>query len=328
MSTPNTLKLLVVILGPTASGKSELAIDLAHKFNGEIISADSRQIYRGMDIGTGKYPRTETLDLKYPVSSPGTKGGTAKPMLIGGIQHYFIDIANPDQDFTLAQFKKAAINKISEIHSRNKIPFLVGGTGLYISSVVDNLKIPEAAPNEKLREKLEKMTTLEMAANLEKLDIDAYQAIDKKNRRRLIRALEVILSTGRTFSSQKSKGTPLFDTLEIGIETKREELYRKIEDRIDKMIKLGLEAEVRNLLDKGYSRRLPSMSGIGYKQMIMHLNEEITFKEAIRLIKRDSRHYARRQMTWFRRDKNIHWIKNSDEAKNLIKKFLSKKILE
>lgn len=324
----STLKPLIVILGPTASGKSELAIDLAHKFNGEIISADSRQIYRGMDIGTGKYPRTETLDLKYAVSSPDAKITSARPLLIGGIQNYFIDIANPDQDFTLAQFKKAAIYKINEIHSRGKLPFLVGGTGLYISSIVDNLKIPKAAPNEKLREKLEKMTTPEMAANLKKLDIDAYQTIDKKNRRRLIRALEVILSTGKTFSSQKSKGKPLFDTLEIGIETRREELYRKIEDRIDKMIKLGLEEEVRNLLDAGYSRNLPSMSGIGYKQMIMYLNEEISFKEAIRLIKRDTRRYARRQMTWFRRNKNIHWIKNNDEAKNLIKNFLSKKILE
>jgi len=321
------LKPLIVILGPTAAGKSELAIELAHKFNGEIISADSRQIYRGMDIGTGKYPRTESLDLKYPVSSPEAKSKTAKPLLIGGIQHYFIDIADPDQEFTLAQFKKAAIKKITDIQNRGKIPFLVGGTGLYISSVVDNLNIPKAAPSAKLREKLEKMTTSEMIANLEKLDINAYRSIDKKNRRRLIRALEVILLTGKTFSSQKKKGTPLFETLEIGIETKREELYRKIEDRIDKMVKLGLESETRNLLDKGYTKSLPSMSGIGYKQMIMYLNDEITFNEAIRLIKRDSRRYARRQMTWFRRDKNIHWIKDYEKAEKLIKNFLTKKTL-
>ncbi len=319
----STLKPLIVILGPTASGKSELAIELAHKFKGEIISADSRQIYREMDIGTGKFPRTESLDLKYPVSQ-GAKKTASKPLLIGGIQHYFIDIANPDQEFTLAQFKKAAIKKIIDVQTRGKIPFLVGGTGLYISSVVDNLEIPPAAPNAKLREKLEKMTASEMAANIEKLDPATFEIIDKKNRRRLIRALEVIISTGKTFSSQKNKGPTLFNTLEIGIDTERKELYRKIEDRIDKMIKLGLETETRNLLDKGYSRRLPSMSGIGYKQMIMYLNEEITFAEAIRLIKRDSRRYARRQMTWFRRDKNIHWIKTDKEAKSLIKNFLMK----
>lgn len=327
---------LIVILGPTSSGKSEMALRLARRLekeknkeelgiNGaEIVSADSRQIYKGMDIGTAKLIPDQLLDLKFQAPLLKIKDKEIKPLMVKGIPHYLIDIVNPDEEFSLAQYKKLAIEIIKNIQSRGKIPLLVGGTGLYITSVVENLEIPKVAPNPTLRKVLEDMTLEDLLAKLEKLDPDTYQSIDRKNRRRIVRALEVIVSSGKEFSKQKYKGEPLFDALQIGIEVPREDLYKKIDARVDKMIAKGLESEARNLLDKGFNRNLPSMSGIGYKQMTMYLNDEVKFNEAVRLIKRDTHRYARRQMTWFRRYKNILWVKNCNEAEPLIRDFLKK----
>ena len=287
--------MLIVILGPTASGKTKMAIELAKIFNGEIVSADSRQIYRGMDIGTDKVKAEET----------------------SGIPHYLIDIINPDQEFSLAQYKKMAIEKIKEIQKRNKIPFLVGGTGLYIQAIIDNLAIPSVKPDLKLRHQLEEKNLSELQAMLKKLDPKSFEKIDLNNPRRLTRALEVCLKTGRPFSEQTKKGQPLFNFIEIGIKIPSEEADEKINQRVDWMIKNGLIDEIKNLIKK-YSLDLPAFSGIGYREIIQYLQGKISLDEAIQEIKIHTRQYAKRQMTWFKKDHRIKWVKNLDEAIRII----------
>jgi len=291
---------LVIILGPTASGKSDLAIKLAKEFNGEIVSADSRQIYKEMDIGTAKVTKKE----------------------MNNIPHYLIDIINLNEEFTLAQYKELAVKTIKDIQKRNKLPFLVGGTGLYIQSVVDNLQIPEVTPDKKLRDQLEKQTNQELHNQLKKLDAQALKVINVNNKRRMIRALEVCLLTKKPFSKQRKKAKPLFNTLQIGIKPNKETLERKINQRADKMIQAGLIEEVKNLIKK-YGNKPYSMSGIGYKEIISYLEDKISLDEAKELIKIHTRQYARRQMSWFRRDKKIKWIKTYSEAKKLISNFIN-----
>ncbi len=292
---------LIIILGPTASGKSDLAVKLAKKFKGEIISADSRQVYKEMDIGTAKVTKKEMF----------------------GIPHYMINIVKPNKDFTLAQFQKKSLKIIKDIQKRNKLPFLAGGTGLYIQSIVDNLKIPETKPNKKLRNKLEKLTNQELINKLKKLDPKALKIIDLKNKRRLIRALEICLLTKKLFSKQRKKDKPIFNILQIGLKLDTKNLEQKISQRTEKMIKNGLIEENKKLLKK-YGSKPYSMSGIGYKEIISYLNNKITLKQAEELIKIHTRQYAKRQMTWFKRDKRISWIKNYSEAEKFVKDFLLK----
>ena len=290
------LKPLIVILGPTASGKSDLAIKLARKFNGEIVSADSRQIYKEMNIGTAKVTKKEMQN----------------------IPHYLLDIINPDQKFTLAQYKKQAIKTIKEIQKKNKLPFLVGGTMLYIQSIVDNLQIPEVKPDKKLRQELEIKTNQELYNQLKKIDPDALKVININNKRRMIRALEVCLITGKKFSKQKTKGSQLFNILQIGLKPDDKVLEQKISQRADKMIKAGLIKEIKNLIKK-YNQENYSMNSIGYQEIISYINKEITLDQAKELIKIHTRQYFKRQMSWFRRDKKINWIKNYKEAEKLIR---------
>lgn len=292
---------LIVILGPTGSGKSELSVKLAKKFRGEIISADSRQIYKEMDIGTAKITKKEMQD----------------------IPHHLINIVRPNQGFTLAQFQKKAVKIIKQIQKNNKLPFLVGGTGLYIQSITDNLKIPKVKPDKKLREKLEKLTNQELCARLKKLDPEALKIIDIKNKRRLIRALEVCLLTKKPFFLQKQKGPQLFNILQIGLKLNIKYLEQRISQRIEKMIRNGLIQENKKLLKK-YKPNLLALSGIGYQEIIPYLENKITLEQAKDLIKTHTRQYARRQITWFKKDKRIHWIKNYQEVEKLIKKFLEK----
>jgi len=298
----STLPKLIVILGPTASGKTDLSLKLAKKFKGEIVNADSRQIYKGMDIGTGK-----VADKK-------------------GVKHYLLDVIDPDEEFTLADYKKQAVVAIRDILKRGKVPFLVGGTGLYIQSVVDNLNIPAVPPNKKLREQFEKETKKPGALakwykKLLKLDPGAAKVVDAKNPRRIIRALEVCLATGKQFSKLREKGEPLFNVLQIGINLPRQKLYEKIDQRVEQMIKDGLVSETKKLFKK-YNPELPSMNGIGYKEMGEPLNGKYDLAEAAQKIKYRTHAYARRQMTWFRRDKRIKWIKNYKEAEKKIGKWL------
>lgn len=280
---------LISILGPTASGKTALSLEIAAKFNGEIISADSRQIYRYMDIGTDK------------ILPPAQKG----------IRHHLLDMVDPDEEFTLAHFKKFALQAIEEIESREKIPLLVGGTGLYFNAVTQNYQIPQVPPNPELRQKFtefyEKNGAQALYNLLQEHDPQAAARIEHPNNvRYVIRALEINLGGGMKKEDLKEK--PIFQTFSIGIRWPRELLYERINKRVDLQIERGLVDEVKKLLAQGYSEKLPSMSSLGYPQIIAYIKGECTLEEAVEKIKSDTRHYAKRQMTWFRRYPDIHWI--------------------
>jgi tRNA dimethylallyltransferase len=290
---------LIVILGPTASGKSEMAVKLAKKFNGEIISADSRQIYKGMNIGTGQITKKE----------------------MEGIPHYLINVVYPNQEFNVALFKKMAIKKIKIIQKKGKLPFLVGGTGLYISSIVNNIEFPEVPPQKKLRKELEKKDTKELFKIYKKIDAKGAKFIEKENKRRLIRAIEVCKSTGKSFWAGRKKSKPLFDTLEIGIKLPKEKLERKVSERVEKMLKIGLEKEVKKLIKK-YNWNCPVLQTIGYQEWLACDKVMTNKKEVVDKIKTHTLQFAKRQITWFKRDKKINWIKNYLQAKKLINKFL------
>jgi len=288
---------LIIVLGPTASGKTSLAIKLAKKFNGEVVSADSRQIYRGMDIGT------------------------AKPTDLEGVPHWMLDIKNPDQPYTVAEFKEDAVKIIKDIQKRGKLPILAGGTGLYIKAVVENLDIPKVKADPVLRKKIEKDIEekgLEFVFDqLIKLDPEAAYIIDPKNPRRVIRALEITLLTNKPFSKQRKQGNPLFDVLEIGISVPEEVLKQKINLRIDEMVKEGLVDEVKSLVNK-YGSNQQAFDAIGYREIIEFIKNKITINQALENMKMNTWHFAKRQITWFKKDPKIHWITNYNEAEKLV----------
>lgn len=269
---------LVVVLGPTASGKTDLAVSLSKKFNGELISADSRMIYKGMDIGTNK-PKEF---------------------------HYLTDIVYPNEEFSAAAFKKMAVERIKEIQQRGKLPILVGGTGLYIKSIVENLDFPAVKADKKLRKDLEKKTIKELFKMYKKIDKEGAKIIDKKNKRRLIRAIEVCLSTNEPFFKER-KGEQLFDILQMGIKVDKEELEKRISKRVDLMFKQGLKKEAKNLYNK-YGFNVFPMQTIGYQEWQDYFKGLISEEEVKEKIKKNTLSFAKRQMTWFKKDKTIKWI--------------------
>jgi len=278
---------LIVIVGPTAVGKTALAIDLAQRFEGEIVSADSRQIYSGMDIGTAK-PTQEEQSLA---------------------RHHLIDIVAPDESYTLAQFQTDAYAAIDDILARGKLPLLVGGTGLYVRAVVEGLRIPRVPPNEELRAQLAAQDGLALYERLRELDPDAAARIDPRNVRRTVRALEVCLTTGRRFSELGRASPPPYRITQIGLTMNRPELYARIDARVERMMEQGLVAEVEALVRRGYSWNLPSMSGLGYREMGAYLRGEVPLDEAVMNIKRNTRDFVRRQYAWFRvKDERIQWF--------------------
>lgn len=308
-------KKIIVILGPTAAGKTDLGLALAKEFNGEVVSADSRQIYKKMDIGTAK-PKA---DFRLQSSDFGRGVYT-----VDGVPHHLMDIVDPGEDFSLADYKKAALLAINDILSRGKVPIIVGGTGLYIRALVDNFDIPKIEPSKKLRQQLEKKTLPQLVSLLKKIDPASAQKVDLKNPRRVLRALEVFILSGEPFFKQRTKSAPLFNALQIGISLPRAELFARIDRRVEAQMKAGLVAETQKLARQKYGWRLPSMSGIGYKQVGLYLRGEKSLAEAEEILKRDSRRYAKRQMTWFNKDKRIHWLSGGDyaAARNLVKEFL------
>ncbi|HEY92120.1 MAG TPA: tRNA (adenosine(37)-N6)-dimethylallyltransferase MiaA [Dehalococcoidia bacterium] len=282
---------LVAIVGPTAVGKSQLALRLAQAFDGEIVSADSRQVYHHMDIGTAK-PSPQELSL---------------------VPHHLINIVNPDEDFSLAQYQELAYTAIENIQHRDKLPLLVGGSGLYIWSVLEGWGIPQVPPDLEFRHSLEeKAATVgkdELHQELKEVDPVAAQKIDQRNVRRTIRALEVCRGAEAPFSKLQHKKAPSFTTLIMGLTTDRGELYRRIDLRVDKMIKQGLVAEVKKLVNIGYDCTLPAMSGIGYKQIGMFLGGELTLAAAIQQIKFETHRFVRHQYNWFRLESDrIEWF--------------------
>ena len=276
---------IIVILGPTASGKSALALKIAKKINGEIISADSRQVYKGLDIGSGKITRKE----------------------MGGVPHYCLDIVSPKKIFTVVDFKKRAEKAIEKIFAKNKTPIIVGGTGLYIQAVVDNITLPEVKPNWKLRKELEKKTTEEMFGMLKKLDPERARNIDAKNPRRLIRAIEIAKKLGKTPKLMSMSRRDL-DIRQIGIKLPDEILKKNIEKRIKKMLKNGLVAETKKLKSSVLPWKRIYELGFEYKYPALFLQNKISKDEMLAKMLIENRQYSKRQMTWFKRDKRIKWI--------------------
>jgi len=290
---------LVAIVGPTATGKSQLALHLAQTFNGEIVSADSRQVYRHMDIGTAK-PSQQELSL---------------------VPHHLVNIVNPDEDFSLAQYQQLAYKAIKDIQQRHKLALLVGGSGLYIWAVLEGWEIPRVPPDleyrHKFEEKAAKVGVDELYQQLMKVDPAAAMRIDRRNVRRIIRALEVYKTTETPFSQLQHKQAPPFNTLIVGLTADRAELYRRIDLRVDTMIEQGLVEEVKKLMDMGYNLNLPAMSGIGYQQIGMFLRSELTLASAIKQIKFETHRIARHQYSWFHlKDDRIEWFDIEGEVES------------
>lgn len=291
MSSPDQRPPLVVILGPTAVGKTGIALEIAEHFDGEIVSADSRLFYRGMDIGTAK-PTLQERSL---------------------VPHHLIDIVFPDQILSLTKFQHMAHQAIVDIWQRGRMPFLVGGTGQYVRAVLEGWQAPPVEPQPGLRAALENWA-LEVGGQglhdrLSILDSMAAEKIDARNVRRSIRALEVILTTGRRFSEQRVRGVSPYRLLLLGLLRPRQELYARIDARIEAMFDAGLVDEVRNLLEGGYSLQLPSLSAIGYRETAAYLQGELGLEEAKILIRRATRTYVRRQANWFKQeDPDIRWF--------------------
>jgi tRNA dimethylallyltransferase len=283
---------LILIVGPTAVGKTELAIQLAKRLNGEIVSADSRLFYRGMDIGTAKPTPEEQAR----------------------VPHYLIDIANPDEILSLAVFQQKARETIADIHTRNKIPFLVGGTGQYMRAVTEGWNPPEVEPDERLRSELEKLKEEKgihwLYEKLRSMDVAAAEKIDPRNYRRTIRALEVIMTTGKRFSEQRGQIESPYHLITIGLRRPRPELYERVDQRIDMMFANGFLEEVKSLLARGYSPSLPTMSAIGYRECIRVIHGEIGEEQAKAEIRRLTRVFVRRQANWFKEsDPGIKWFR-------------------
>ncbi len=282
---------VVIIAGPTAVGKTELAIRLAEKLTGEIISTDSRLLYRGMDIGTAK----------------------PTPAEMARVPHHLIDLAEPDEVWSLALFKKSLFSAINDVQQRNKLPIIAGGTGQYIRSLVEGWVIPAVTPSPRLREVLEEwgkqIGAEALHQKLSLIDPQAGSKIDTNNLRRTVRALEVIFSTGELFSLQKEKNPPDLDFKIIGLMRPRDELYTRVDVRIETMFEQGLVKEVEALLTRGYSAETPTLSAIGYREVIQYLAGRCTLEEAKVQMRRKTREFIRRQANWFKpTDTTIEWF--------------------
>jgi tRNA dimethylallyltransferase len=296
-SDTSLLPRLIVLVGPTAVGKTELAIQLAENIQAEIISADSRLFYTGMDIGTAK---PTALDRQR-------------------VRHHLIDVTRPDETWSLAVFQEAAHCAVLEIHKRGHLPLLVGGTGQYIRAVTEGWRAPAVIPDPALRQVLSRLAdeigSQELHQRLAILDPDAAANIDYRNVRRTMRALEVILTSGKRFSTQRQRSPSPYHTLVLGLTRPRAELFARIDARVQTMLTNGWIDEVRALLAEGYAPDLPAFSAIGYREIIAHLQGKITLDEAVALICRQSRVFVRRQANWFKlNDSNIQWVQADDEA--------------
>ena len=280
-----------ILFGPTAVGKTALSVELAKQFNGEIISADSMQVYRHMDIGTAK-PSKEQRSL---------------------VPHHLIDVVDPDESWTVSDFIERTNVLIKELSSKGKLPLIVGGTGLYLNALINGYSFPIAAKDDAIRKRLEKLDVKEIYGRLKAADPDAAEKISSNDRKRMIRALEVFEQTGIPITKlQKKKENKNLKL--ICLNTEREKLYERINQRVDGMIKDGLVDEVKGLLEKGYTKSLQSMQALGYKEVIGYLNDEYGHDEMVELIKRKTRNFARRQLTWFKRFPNVRWIESGDIA--------------
>jgi len=291
-------------LGPTASGKSELAVKLAKKYGGEIVSADSRQVYKKLDIGSGKITKKE----------------------MEGIRHWLLDVASPKRKFSVAQYQKLALRAIKKILKKNKLPFLVGGSPFYIKSITDQPALPPIKPDWQLRKKLEKLPTINLFKKLQALDAERASKIDKNNRRRLIRALEIVIKTGKPVPALTNKKNLPFEILKIGIKRSAQELEKRIKERLMKRLEHdALIKEVKNLRKEGLSFKRLEELGLEYRFVAQYLQNKISRREMEEKIIKASKKLVRNQMNWFKKDKEIKWIKNYRQAQQLINQFLAQK---
>jgi tRNA dimethylallyltransferase len=283
---------VLIILGPTAVGKSKLAIELAKRLNGEIISADSMQVYFGMDIGTAKPSREELEE----------------------VTHHLINIIPPDKNWSVSDFVSNAKSIIEDMIKKKKLPIVVGGTGLYLNALIEGYAFPMIEANKGVRERLEGEAkaygSLHLYERLKKVDHDAAEKIHYNDLKRIIRALEVYELTGKPISKMQSKDEESlpYELIIVGLDMDRKKLYEKIEERVEQMLKSGLIAEVQSLIKEGYDNKLTSMQAIGYKEVAEHLHGKYTNDELINMLKQNTRNFAKRQMTWFRRFKNVNWF--------------------
>ena len=307
-------KPLIILTGPTSVGKTALSIALARAVDGEIISADSMQVYRHMNIGTAKITPEE----------------------MGGIPHYLIDESMPDEDFSVVKFYQYATKYIKDVHEKNKIPILVGGTGFYIQAVLYDIDFKENDSDTSYREELEQLAIEKgggyLHEQLAKVDPFSAAAIHPNNIKRIIRALEYIRQTGEPISAhneeQRKKDSPYHYRYFV-LNKDRAKLYETINQRVDSMMDKGLVEEVKQLKAMGYTKDMVSMQGLGYKEILDYLEGQYTLEEAIEILKRDTRHYAKRQLTWFRREKDVTWVNKDDFAdEHAILDFLLKKLAE
>lgn len=281
---------LIVLLGPTAVGKTELSLSLCEKFKGEVVSADSRQLYRFMDIGTAK----------------------ATPQEQQRIPHHLLDLCNPDEHLTVAEYQRLAYEAVDAIHARSHLPFLVGGTALYLRAIVEGLRIPEVPPNPQLRNELEEQLASEgvqsLFEQLQQLDPATSAVIDGRNPRRVLRALEIVITTGKSKVELEGAEPPPYRILSIGLTRNREALYRRVDQRVDEMLRQGLVEETRQLLARGYDETLPAMSSLGYRECIAHLHGDLSAEETAAALKIATHRFVRHQYTSFRRMKEVHWF--------------------
>ncbi len=292
---------VIVIVGPTASGKTSASINVAKRINGEIISADSMQVYREMDIGTAKVTKEEAE----------------------GIKHYLIDIVNPDEVFNVTKYKELAEKAIEEILAKGKIPVIVGGTGLYVSTLINGIEFAEVGEDIEFRKQMAALAEEKGPAflhdELKKIDPDAADTIDMNNIRRVIRALEIFKLTGKTKTQLdiESRKEVKYDYRVYGIDTPREELYNRINVRVDKMFEEGLLEEVKNVIGK-YNISSTAIQGLGYKEVIEYINGNATYDEMIEKLKMETRRYAKRQLTWFKAEKQINWYPLNEIADKIV----------
>ncbi|HHT97628.1 MAG TPA: tRNA (adenosine(37)-N6)-dimethylallyltransferase MiaA [Clostridiales bacterium] len=312
-------KPLIILTGPTAVGKSSLSISLAKRIKGEIISADSMQVYKGMDIGTAKIKEDE----------------------MEGVPHYLIDLIDPDQEFNVVKFQEYAKLYMNDIYNRGKTPIIVGGTGFYIQSILYDIDFTKAKQDNSYREQLEQVVKEEGKESLYKIllaiDEESAKLIHQNNIKKIIRAIEFYYQTGNKISEhnkeQKAKDSP-YNFQCFVLNKERQELYKGIEKRVDTMIEEGLIEEVKGLFNKGFDNNLISMQGLGYKEILAYLKGEYSLDEAIYILKRDTRHFAKRQLTWFKREGDVNWI-NKDDFDNdsmvidyILKELLTNKVIE
>src|SRR3989338_5629374 len=314
-------KKLVVILGPTASGKSALAVNLAKKFNGEIISADSRQVYRGMDLGSGKITQKE----------------------MKGVTHHLLDVVSPQKRFDVVQYRKLAQKAIAQIMRKGKTPILCGGTGFYIQAIIDGIIIPEIKPDWRLRSDLEHLSAEELFEKLKKFDQRRAENIDRSNRRRLIRALEIVMKSGKPVPILKKEPLP-YPVLMVGFKKTPQHLKKLIAKRLQQRLKIGMVDEVKKLHQSGVSWKRLEEFGLEYRWIARYLKTIKDFRNPLKFeriseipksvsfekyfffirLQKETENFAKRQMTWFKRDKRIHWIKNQKAAEKLVKIFVKK----